>query len=162
MCAATSATRPGAARVIPSTEPMMPVPGRIATCPSMASDSASLSPPRLVSDTRSTTCFRADLTGDYFDGRFEGNSTLALPCAGEGGGYQFAPSTRNADVQSLRSDGQWPMSDLGTLAGLTPYLGAGLGATNLRFSDLSQNSSCVAGLGRLLRGIIGNSILWWL
>ncbi len=89
--------------------------------------------------------FRADLTGDYFDGRFEGNSTLALPCAGEGAGTSCAVDT-NADVKAYGLMAN-AYVDLGTLAGLTPYLGAGLGATNLRFSDLSQNSSCVAGLG---------------
>jgi opacity protein-like surface antigen len=89
--------------------------------------------------------FRADLTGDYFDGRFEGASAVALPCAGEGGGTTCSVGT-NADVKAYGLMAN-AYADLGTLAGFTPYLGAGLGATNLRFSDVSQTSACIAGLG---------------
>jgi opacity protein-like surface antigen len=35
--------------------------------------------------------------------------------------------------------------DLATVAGLTPYLGAGLGVTQLRWSDVSLRTSCVPG-----------------
>jgi len=88
---------------------------------------------------------RADLTGDYFGRRFEGDSTVALPCAGEGAGTTCAVGT-NADVTAygLMANGY---VDLGTLAGFTPYLGAGLGATNLRFSGVSQTSACIDSLG---------------
>ncbi len=37
--------------------------------------------------------------------------------------------------------------DLGTLAGFTPYVGAGLGATRLDFGGFSSGSTCVAGGG---------------
>ncbi|OJF92392.1 heat resistant agglutinin 1 protein [Pararhizobium antarcticum] len=89
--------------------------------------------------------FRADLTGEYFDGRFDGDSRAVLPCAGEGAGTTCAIGT-NADVTAygLMANGY---VDLGTLAGFTPYLGAGLGATNLRFSDVTQTSSCIDSLG---------------
>ncbi len=89
--------------------------------------------------------FRADVTGDYFNGRFEGESALASPCAGEGAGTNCGVGT-NADVTAYGLMAN-AYADLGTLAGFTPYVGAGLGATNLRFSSVSQTSSCIDALG---------------
>ncbi len=40
-----------------------------------------------------TDVIRADLTAEYFEGRFDGSSLSASPCAGEGAGTRCALST---------------------------------------------------------------------
>lgn len=87
--------------------------------------------------------FRADLTGDYFEGRFDGSGEADIPCAGEAAGTSCAASER-ADYRAtgIMANGY---VDLATLAGFTPYLGAGLGVTQLRWSDVSLTTACVAG-----------------
>lgn len=66
---------------------------------------------------------RADLTADFSRGDFEGNAACA------GGACAF-----RADYSAvgLMANGY---VDLGTLAGFTPYVGAGLGATYLDWRD---------------------------
>jgi len=87
--------------------------------------------------------FRADLTGDYFEGRFDGSGDADIPCSGEAAGTSCAGSER-ADYKAtgIMANGY---VDLATLAGFTPYLGAGLGVTQLRWSDVSLTTTCVAG-----------------
>lgn len=88
---------------------------------------------------------RADVTGDYFDGRFDGSGTASSPCSGEGPGTSCAGSIRaNYTAIGVMANGY---VDIGTLAGFTPYVGAGLGVTHLRWTDISATTSCVAGAG---------------
>ncbi|SIQ37496.1 Opacity protein [Rhizobium sp. RU20A] len=90
-----------------------------------------------------TDTFRADLTAERFTSDFAGHASVASPCAGQ------AAST--ACAQSFKGDvtGTSVMAnayvDLATLAGVTPYLGAGLGVTRLDFGGFSASSACVAG-----------------
>lgn len=87
--------------------------------------------------------FRAELTGDYFDGEFDGSGEADVPCAGEAAGTSCAASER-ADYKAIGIMANGYV-DLGTLAGLTPYLGAGLGVTRLRWSEVSLSTGCLPG-----------------
>lgn len=89
-----------------------------------------------------TDTFRADLTADYFEGRFDGSSLTASPCAGQGAGTSCAfAATADFSALGLMANAY---VDFGTLAGFTPYLGAGIGATNLRWNTAFASESCVA------------------
>jgi opacity protein-like surface antigen len=87
--------------------------------------------------------FRADLTGDYFEGDVQGSGRANIPCAGEAAGTSCG-GRLNADYKAigLMANGY---VDLATVAGLTPYLGAGLGVTQLRWGDVALRTSCVPG-----------------
>lgn len=84
---------------------------------------------------------RTDVTVDYFEGRFDADSFTAEPCAGAlpptGCRYE---TTARFSALGIMANGY---VDLGTLAGFTPYLGAGLGVTHLRWNDISQ-AECAA------------------
>ncbi|HEV7318630.1 MAG TPA: outer membrane protein [Ensifer sp.] len=88
-----------------------------------------------------TDTFRADLTAEYFEGRFNGSSSSANPCAGQGAGTSCAFST-GADYSALGLMAN-AYVDFGTLAGFTPYVGAGLGATRLNWDTAIERASCV-------------------
>ena len=92
-----------------------------------------------------TDTFRADLTAEYFEGRFNGSSSSASPCAGQGAGTSCAFST-GADYSALGLMAN-AYVDFGTLAGFTPYVGAGLGATHLNWDTAVEKATCVAGGG---------------
>ncbi|NTG74717.1 porin family protein [Agrobacterium rhizogenes] len=87
--------------------------------------------------------FRADLTGDYFSGDYEGRTSSASPCSGSAGGTGCSTKARSSfKAGSLMVNGY---VDLGTLAGFTPYVGAGLGATRISWSSVNAVGSCVDG-----------------
>lgn len=94
---------------------------------------------------RFTDVLRADVTAEYFEGRFDGSSFTSGPCAGEGAGTSCALShTANFSALGLMANGY---VDLATLAGFTPYLGAGIGATRIDWNTVHETSACVAGGG---------------
>lgn len=87
---------------------------------------------------------RADLTGDFFRGDFDGRFDSAAPCAGGAAGTGCsARGSSSFTGAGLMLNGY---VDLGTLAGFTPYVGAGVGATHLRWGDFTASSSCVGGV----------------
>ncbi|HTO29586.1 MAG TPA: outer membrane protein [Pararhizobium sp.] len=86
---------------------------------------------------------RADLTGDYFSGRFDASGEADFACAGEAIGTSCAGDAR-ADYRAIGIMANGYV-DLATLAGFTPYLGAGLGVTRLDWSDVSLTTECVPG-----------------
>lgn len=92
-----------------------------------------------------TDILRADVTAEYFEGRFDGASLTAAPCAGEGVGTSCAIS-HSASFSSLGLMANGYV-DLATLAGFTPYLGAGLGVTHLDWKTVHESSTCIAGAG---------------
>ncbi|MDX0627235.1 outer membrane beta-barrel protein [Sinorhizobium medicae] len=101
-----------------------------------------------------TDVIRADLTAEYFEGRFDGTSLSAPPCAGEGAGTGCAFSHRaNFSALGLMANGY---VDLATLAGFTPYLGAGIGATRIDWKTAHETSSCV-GAGGACSGNAGGA-----
>ncbi|WFU08094.1 porin family protein [Rhizobium sp. CB3090] len=86
---------------------------------------------------------RADLTGDYFSGDFDGRISSASPCAGGAAGTGCSSKARSSfKAGSLMVNGY---VDLGTLAGFTPYVGAGLGATRVSWNSVNTIGSCVDG-----------------
>lgn len=89
--------------------------------------------------------FRADITGDLFRGDFDGRFSDAGPCAGGAAGTGCAyKDSSSYTAASLMANGY---VDLGTVAGFTPYVGAGLGATRLDWSSAHVTGSCVDGAG---------------
>jgi opacity protein-like surface antigen len=89
---------------------------------------------------------RSDLTVDYFRGKFHGKSQTDTRCSGiQPGGTKCASSYE----QSLASLGLMANGyvDLGTYWGVTPYLGAGAGLTNVDWGNLSASKYCVNGSG---------------
>ena len=101
-----------------------------------------------------TDVFRADLTAEYFEGRFDGRSLSASPCAGEGAGTSCALShSANFSALGLMANGY---VDLATLAGFTPYVGAGLGATHIDWKSVRESSTCIAG-GGACSGVAGGT-----
>ena len=86
---------------------------------------------------------RADVTTDYFEGRFEGAADLGAPCAGEAAGTSCEIGA-DAPFKAVGLMAN-AYADLGTLAGFTPYIGGGLGATHLRWSDATADFSCIDG-----------------
>lgn len=88
-----------------------------------------------------TDYLRADLTFDYSQGGFSGNSASAAPCAGMPAGTSCA----TADSTDFTSYGFMANGylDLGTISGITPYLGAGAGFTRMIWDPMSSRSACV-------------------
>ncbi len=86
---------------------------------------------------------RADVTGDFFQGDFSGRFASAGPCAGgaAGTGCDYKGSS-SFKAGSLMLNGY---VDLGTLAGFTPYLGAGIGATRVDWGSVNAAASCIDG-----------------
>lgn len=88
---------------------------------------------------------RADLTGDYFESRFSGAATIASPCTGQAAGTGCAIDVTGwIKTFGLMANGY---VDIGTLAGFTPYVGAGLGATRITGGNFSSTSTCLPGAG---------------
>jgi opacity protein-like surface antigen len=86
---------------------------------------------------------RTDLTGDYFSDRFDGSGKADFACAGEAVGTSCAGSAHgDYKAAGIMANGY---VDIATLAGFTPYLGAGLGVTRLSWSDVSLTTECVPG-----------------
>ncbi|MGV1867936.1 MULTISPECIES: outer membrane protein [unclassified Rhizobium] len=85
--------------------------------------------------------FRADVTGDLFRGDFSGRFSTASPCAGGAGGAGCTGKTSASfKAGSLLANAY---VDLGTVAGFTPYVGGGVGATRVSWGDVRMTSACV-------------------
>lgn len=93
---------------------------------------------------RFTDWIRADLTAERFDMRFNGTTTMATPCPGQPTG-----TCRTQDSSSLGATGLMAnvYVDLGTIAGFTPYVGAGAGFTIADWRTLGTTFHCVSGAG---------------
>ena len=88
---------------------------------------------------------RADLTADFFNSSFDAESGIDRPCplGNAGTGCDFTHDS-GFDAISVMANGY---VDLGTYAGFTPYIGAGVGATNIQWDDLTTRATCVDGTG---------------
>jgi opacity protein-like surface antigen len=85
---------------------------------------------------------RSDLTMDYFKADFDGKSMSGKPCSGgqlptTGCGYNHSDS-----VATLSFLGN-AYVDLGTVWGLTPYVGAGAGVANVDWKGMTSSKYCV-------------------
>lgn len=85
--------------------------------------------------------FRTDLTLDYFKADFDGKSMKSTRCSGA----QLA-STRcgYSHTDSMAALGLLANAyvDLGTVWGLTPYVGAGAGMTNIDWKGMTTSKYC--------------------
>lgn len=90
-----------------------------------------------------TDLLRADLTTDFFKGDFDGAGRTSTPCASAPAGTGCAYG-QQADFQAygVMANGY---VDLATVAGFTPYLGAGAGVTNLRWDNVTSRPHCTDG-----------------
>lgn len=94
---------------------------------------------------------RSDLTLDYFKGSLDGKSTNAKPCGLQGAGTHCGNGYQQ-DIYSLGLMANGYV-DLGTYWGLTPYLGAGAGMTNVDYSKLTVSKYCIDGGGKCDKGV---------
>ncbi|MAW86158.1 MAG: heat resistant agglutinin 1 protein [Phyllobacteriaceae bacterium] len=87
---------------------------------------------------------RADLTGERFKGRFDGTTSDPFAC-----GNPLDPTTTCASRDTADFTAYSVMAnayvDLGTVVGITPYVGAGAGVTWMRWGNLTNTSFCVDG-----------------
>jgi opacity protein-like surface antigen len=90
-----------------------------------------------------TDIWRADLTGDFSTSDFSGMARSGQPCAAAPAGTSCSYDTRG----DMRANGILANGyvDLATVKGFTPYLGAGLGVTNVRWSNMRSQPGCVNG-----------------
>lgn len=77
---------------------------------------------------RLTDILRADITADLFDGRFEGTQETA------GVSSRYRADLRGVGLMANA------YVDLATVAGFTPYLGAGVGATYVDWQDVTART----------------------
>ncbi|HTV69505.1 MAG TPA: outer membrane protein [Rhizobiaceae bacterium] len=89
---------------------------------------------------RFTDYLRADATFDVFKSRFDGTSNIAEPC------FNTLPGTgcRTEDTGDFLGVTMLANAyvDLGTYVGFTPYIGAGVGATYVRWGDVTRQNYC--------------------
>lgn len=90
---------------------------------------------------------RSDLTIDYFKGTFDGKSVSGKPCSAI---QPAATKCGSSYEQALASLGLLANGyvDLGTYWGLTPYLGAGAGVTNMDYGTMTASKHCINGGGK--------------
>ena len=87
---------------------------------------------------------RADLTTDFFSGDLRGDSNIAAPCSGADPAGTSCGFNHDADYSAINVMANGYV-DIGTFAGFTPYIGAGVGATRVSWGDLHSQPFCVAG-----------------
>lgn len=95
---------------------------------------------------RFTDMFRGDVTLDFVKGGFSKNGT---------GLDQCASTSPTSTTCSISTSGQYDnymamvngYVDLGTIAGFTPYLGAGAGFTKVKYGEVTSTGTCVDGGG---------------
>ena len=83
---------------------------------------------------------RTDLTADFFNSSVDGESQIGSNCPfGGGGGSCSLTHDTGFDAIMVMANGY---IDLGTYAGLTPYIGGGVGATNIQWDDVKTRATC--------------------
>lgn len=87
---------------------------------------------------------RVDLTTDFFAGDLDGTSNIDAPCSGAEAAGTSCGFNHKAEYSAFNVMANGYV-DLATIAGFTPYIGAGVGATNLRWDSLGSQPFCVDG-----------------
>jgi len=83
---------------------------------------------------------RADLTADFSNGKLKASSEYGSPCIGGPAGTTCSATHRASySAAHLLANGY---VDLGTFAGITPYVGAGLGVTYMNWGNLKTDVAC--------------------
>ncbi|MCJ8150596.1 outer membrane protein [Shinella sedimenti] len=89
---------------------------------------------------------RADLTTDFFSGDMSGDSAFSGGCAAGAPGGTNCRFDYKGDYSAVNVMANGYV-DLGTVAGITPYVGIGAGATYVKWSDTSVLPVCLDGAG---------------
>lgn len=88
---------------------------------------------------------RADLTVDRMNTRFEGSTFSAFPCTPALAGTSCrSEDGADLDMYSIMASGY---VDIATVAGFTPYVGAGAGYTKVNWKGLENSTYCVGCAG---------------
>ena len=87
---------------------------------------------------------RADLMTDFFNGSLSGNSDVDMPCNSNEPAGTNCGFSHKADYSAINLLANGYV-DLGTYAGITPYVGAGAGVTYVRWDDLNSTPFCQDG-----------------
>jgi opacity protein-like surface antigen len=87
---------------------------------------------------------RADLTTDFFSGDLRGDSNIGAPCSGAEPAGTSCGFAHEADYSAINLMANGYL-DIGTFAGFTPYVGAGVGATRVSWGDVNARAFCVSG-----------------
>lgn len=88
--------------------------------------------------------FRGDITADVFTAGLSGTSSTASRCATTQNAGTSCSYSYGGDMKGINLLAN-VYADLGTFAGLTPYVGAGAGVTDVQWGTGSGKASCVAG-----------------
>jgi opacity protein-like surface antigen len=86
--------------------------------------------------------FRSDFTLDYFKADFDGKSTRNGPCSAAQLGSTKCAFNQDSSMNSLSLLANGYV-DLGTVWGLTPYVGAGAGVASVDWKTMTTSKSCV-------------------
>jgi opacity protein-like surface antigen len=99
--------------------------------------------------------FRVDLTSNYYSSMdFKGSSMKSFACGDISGLIDNdVPGGANYDTCSAHDTGSFEAAtllanayvDLGTYAGFTPYVGAGIGGAHVKWGSLKNDISCSGG-----------------
>jgi opacity protein-like surface antigen len=90
---------------------------------------------------------RSDLTLDYLTGALNGQSSSATRCSSRQMASTTCGFTHSQDFGALGILANGYV-DLGTYWGLTPYIGAGAGVTDLNWKTMTTTKYCVNGGGK--------------
>ena len=93
-----------------------------------------------------TNWFRAEAALDYYRGTFGTSTSTSSPCLS---GF-IGPDNTGCSIDGSAGFNSWGVManayvDLGTYVGFTPYVGAGVGLTQVDFKDYLSTSTCVDG-----------------
>lgn len=87
--------------------------------------------------------FRVEGLATGTSGDFSGRSSSGVPCTGGAAGTGCnTRGTGNYTAWGLMANGY---VDMGTFSGWTPYVGAGLGATLVKYDEYRMNETCTGG-----------------
>lgn len=105
-----------------------------------------------------TDVWRADLTADFFTGDLSGTSSSTTRCApGEplNTGCSFAHVAEYDSIGAMAN----AYADLVTVAGFTPYVGAGLGVAHVSWDRVETRATCTNGGGVCSGAVYGAQAL---
>ncbi|MGN6465467.1 MAG: outer membrane protein [Rhizobiaceae bacterium] len=98
---------------------------------------------------------RSDITLDGFNADLHGSVASTDPCDGAPAGTTCRTTgSGSVSALSLMANGY---VDLGTYAGLTPYVGAGAGMSRVKWGGFSENTYCVDGAGTCTDALLGTT-----
>jgi opacity protein-like surface antigen len=98
---------------------------------------------------------RSDITLDGFKSDVDGSFATTTPCGGAPAGTTcLMKGSGSVQTLSLMANGY---VDLGTYAGLTPYVGAGAGVSRVKWSDMSEDFYCEDGTAACSASLLGST-----